>query len=116
GERETVADETARFDLEPFERAIDVAHRGAAAGFFAKDVPRFERGAKLDLHVALREIADAREAELKVRGEPVEVEGIAAIAQIVDHIFEVRLAEVRQHPAVMDVRAPADEAVVVRLT
>src|SRR5471030_1276258 len=73
-DRETVADESVRLDLQAFERAVHVTHRAAAAGFFAEDVPRFERGAKFDLQIALLQIADARKTKFKMRREPVELE------------------------------------------
>src|SRR5882724_1068961 len=63
---ETVADKSARFNLQSFERRINVTHRAAAAGFFAEDVPRFERGAKFNLQITLFQIADARETKFKV--------------------------------------------------
>src|SRR5439155_1386211 len=44
-----------------------------------------------------------------------ELEGIPGVAQPAEHIFEIGLAEVREHPAVVDVRAPPHQAVPVRL-
>ena len=113
GDGEAVADEAARFYLQAFERAIHVTHRAAAAGFFAEDVPRFERGAEFDLQIALLQIADAREAKLKMRREPVVFKRITGLAQIADDIAKIRFAKMRQHPAVVDVRAPAHEIVFV---
>src|SRR6185436_11135158 len=75
GDREAVADEAARLDLQPFERTVHVTHRAADRAFFAEDVPRFERGAQFDLQIALLQITDAREAKLEVWREPVELEG-----------------------------------------
>src|SRR5258706_522467 len=115
GEREAVAGEAAGFDLEPFERAIHVAHGAATDRFFAQDVPGLQRGAEFDYDVPLREVADARETELEVRSEPLELERIPGVAQITDYVLEIRLAEVREHPAIMDVGAPANEAVPVWL-
>ena len=86
GDGEAVADESARLDLEAFERAVHVTHGAAAARFFAEHVPRFERSAEFDLDIALFQIADAREAEFEVRREPVEFERIAGIAQIADDV------------------------------
>ena len=115
GQGEAIANESACFDLETFERAVHVTNGAARRAFLAKDMPRFQRGAEFHLNVALGKVADAREAELEVRREPVELERIPGIAQIVDDVLEIRLAEVRQHPAVVDVRAPADEVVRVGL-
>jgi hypothetical protein len=50
-----------------------------------------------------------------MRREPVELKRIARLAQVADDVLEIRLAKVREHPAVMDIRAPADEAVLVGL-
>src|SRR5580765_1995595 len=112
---EAVADESARLDLQAFERAVHVTYRAADRAFFAEDVPRFERGAEFDLQIASLQIADARETKLEVRREPIELERITGVVQIVDDIAEIRLAKVRQHPAVVDVRAPAHEVVGVGL-
>ncbi len=81
-EQEAVAGEAAGLDLQALERAVDVAHGAAGAGFLAQHVPRLERGAQLDVDVAHREIADAREAELEVRVEPRGVERLARHAQV----------------------------------
>ena len=86
GNGEAVAGEATRLDLQAFERAVHVTHRAAAAGFFAEDVPRFERGAELDLQIPLLQIADAREAKLKVRREPIKLERITGLAQVADDV------------------------------
>src|SRR5579862_1314941 len=78
-------------------------------------MPGFERGAQLELNIALFQIANARISEFKVRREPVEFKRITGLAQIPDHILEIRLAKMWQHPAVVDIRSPADQAVFVRL-
>ena len=106
-----ISDETARLHLQAFERAVHVTNRAARRAFLAEDVPGFESGAELDLHVALCEVANAWEAKLEVRREPVRLERKTSITQVMDDVLEIRLAEVRQHPAVVDVRAPAHEIV-----
>src|ERR1019366_5377652 len=78
-------------------------------------MPRFERGAEFDLQIALLQCADARKPKFKMRREPVELEQITGLAQVADDIAEIRFAKMRQHPAVMDVRAPAHEIIFVRL-
>src|SRR6185436_6371155 len=114
-QREAVAAEAARFDLEAFDGTIHITHRRAAAGLFAEDVPRLERGAEFDLYVALGEVADARETEFEVRREPVKLERIARIAQIANDVLEIGLAEMREHPAIVNVGAPAHQSVRVWL-
>src|ERR1035441_2424137 len=78
-------------------------------------MPRFERGAEFDLQIALLQVADAREAKFKMRREPVELERITGFLQIADDVAEIRFAKMRQHPAVVNVRAPAHEIIFVRL-
>src|SRR5271170_2101357 len=111
---ETITNEAARLDLQALKRAVHITHRATAAGLFAEDMPRLERSAEFDLNVALLQIADAREAKFKMWREPVELERITRLAQIADDIIEICFAEMRQHPAVMNVRAPADEVIFVR--
>ena len=72
-------DESARLDLQAFQRAVHVTHRAAAAGFFAEDVPGFERGAEFDLQIALLQIADARKTKFKMRREPFGLERITRL-------------------------------------
>ena len=79
-------DESARLDLQPLERTVHIAHRAAAARFLAEDVPRFERGAEFELDVALFQIADARKTKFKMRREPVGLERITGVAQIMDDV------------------------------
>jgi hypothetical protein len=67
------------------------------------------------MKIAQLQVADEREAKLEVGREPLEFERIARGAQVADDVLEVGRAEVRQQPAVMDVRAPADQAVFVGL-
>src|SRR5207244_2906329 len=95
--------------------AIHVADRPAATRLFAEYVPGLERGAEFDYDVTLSKVADARKAKLEMRRKPVELERIPRVAQIAEDVLEVRLAEMRQHPAVMEVGAPAHEAVPVWL-
>src|ERR1039457_6549635 len=51
----------------------------------------------------------------ETRREPGELKWITRFAQIIDDVAKIRLAKVRQHPAVVNIRAPAHETVVVRL-
>ena len=105
----------ARLDLKTFERAVHVTHRAAAGRFFAENVPWLERGAQFDLQIALLQIADEGKTKFKMRREPVKFERITGVAQIADDIAKIRFTKMRQHPAVMDVCAPAHEIVFVRL-
>src|SRR6202012_5959714 len=103
--------EALRLDLETFDRTVHVTHGAAATRFLAEDVPWFERRTKFELKIALRKVADDRETKFEVRREPVKLERIFRIAQIADDVLQIRFAEMRQHPAVMNIRAPAHEAV-----
>ncbi len=112
-------EEMARFghagdlDLQPFDRRIDVADRAARAGLFPEHVPRLERLAQLDVHAAPRDRPERREPELEVRCEPVGLHRIAAAAEIVEHVAEVVGHEVGQHEAVVELRAPARQRLIV---
>src|SRR6185503_7610778 len=77
----------------------------------AEDMPGFKPGAQFDMNIALREIADARETKFEVWREPVELEWVPGVAQVVNHILEIRLAKMRQHPAVVNVCSPSHEIV-----
>jgi len=115
GHRKPVAHQAARLHLQPLQRTIHVPHRGAAARLFTEHMPGLQRRAQLELDVPLLQIPDEREAEFEVRREPFAFERITRLAQIADDILEIGFAEMRQHPAIMDVRAPADQAGPVRL-
>ena len=103
-------DQAAHFHLQPLERAIDVAHRAAGAGLPRRARATARAPARSSTFTsALRDVADAREAELEVRREPLRLERIAAVAQIVDDVAEILPDEVRQHEAVVHLRAPAHQ-------
>ena len=82
--------------MQTLERRIDVAHGSAAARLFAQHVPRLDRLAELELHAALRHLAADRETKFKVRREPVLLERVTGIGQLVEHFGEVLGDEVRQ--------------------
>ncbi len=48
--------------LQPFERRVDVAHRTARRALFAHHVPRLQRLAQFERHVAVADLAVARES------------------------------------------------------
>ena len=77
-------------------------------------MPGLERLAQFEVHAAARDGAEEREAELEVRREPVGLQRVAAAPQVGQHIVEVLRDEVRQHEAVVQLRAPADERLIVR--
>jgi hypothetical protein len=61
------------------------------------------------------EVADLRKTKFKMGAEPTGLHRIAVLAQIVDHLAKIAPDKVRQHPAVVDVGAPADERLGVGL-
>ena len=63
--------------LDPLERGVDIARRAARPALLAEHVPRLECHAQLDRRAGGGEVAEQREAEVAVRREPGEVEGIA---------------------------------------
>ena len=86
-----------------------------AAGFFAQDVPGFDGLAEFDLDAAVFDGAVEGETELEMRSEPFAFRVDSRLCQIVKHVIEILLDEMRQHEAVVDFGAPADEAVLIGL-
>ena len=70
------------FHLQPLDRRIHIAGRAADGALLAEHVPGLDRLAKFDVDIGVRELADARKAELEVGREPLEIELIAARAQL----------------------------------
>ena len=100
-------DQPGDLDLQALDRAVDIAHRAAAARLLAQHVPRLQRVAQFQRDAALRHLADPREAELEVRREPGGLEAIAGLGQIGQHVGEILPDEVRQQEIVVQARAPA---------
>ena len=103
------ADQPVHFHLQPLDRRIDVADRGAPAGLLAEHVPRLERLAQLQVHAGRRHRARERESEFLVRREPVRPHVVAGGAKVVEHAGKVFRDEMRQHEAVVQLGAPAHE-------
>ena len=100
--------------LQPFDRGIHVAHRAAAARFFAQHVPRLERLTQFEVHAPARDGPEQRKPEFEVRREPLGLERVPAAPQVGDDIVEILRDEMRQHEAVVQLRAPADERLIER--
>jgi hypothetical protein len=77
-------------------------------------VPRLERLPQFHVHVASRDRAEWREAELQVRSEPFGPDWPARSSQIVQNVAEVLRDEVRQHEPIVKLGAPARERPIVR--
>ena len=80
-----------------------------ACRLLAQDVPRLDRLPQFQMNAALLDAAHAREAELEVRREPRFLQGKPGLAHFVKHVLEVLLDEVRQHEAIVQLRAPAHQ-------
>ena len=99
----------ADLDLQAFDGGIDVAGRGRRDGLFAQHVPGLDGLAKLELDAVVGRLAQQGEAEFEVRHEPLRLEGHAPLAQFAENFKEILHDEVRQHEAVVQRRAPADQ-------
>ena len=73
-------------------------------------MPGLEGAPQRQADAPARYLAHHREAELKVRGEPVPVEGKARLLQLKDDIVKVHLDKGGQEKAVMQTGAPARQA------
>ena len=100
--------------LQPLDRGIHVANGAAGSRFFAHHVPRLERLTHLEVHAAARHRAAQREAKLQMRREPLGLQPIPAAPQVGQDIVEVLRDEMRQHEAIVQFCAPADECLIVR--
>ncbi len=69
-----------------------------------------EGAAQFDLDAAHGKLADLREAELQVRREPLGLEGQAVGLHVFHDVVEVLLHEVGQQEAIMQLGAPAHQA------
>ena len=107
--------QAADFDFQPLQRRVDVADRAAAAGLFAQHMPRLDRVPQFQVHRLARHAADLRKAKLEVRHEPVQLEGVAGLPQIVDDFGEILPHEMRQHEPVVQNRPPAGQRVFIGL-
>src|SRR5579859_3695326 len=106
-----VRGQSSRFDLEALDRAVDVTNCAAGSRLLPQHVPGFERGAQLDVNIPLTEVAEPRKPKFKMRGEPFGFEREAGGLQIAKHLAEVGFTEVRQHPTIVQVTAPAHQRV-----
>ena len=78
-------------------------------------MPGLERGAQAELHAAIGNRTETRKAEFKEGLVPGGLKRIAARGQLIDDFTEIIPHEPRQHEAVMQLRAPVDEFVLVGL-
>ena len=94
-------------DLQALDRGIDIAHRAAAAGSSPSTCHGSSAWRSSSSTPRWAIVADAREAELEMRREPLGLEAVARHAEIGEHVAEVLPDEVRQHEIVVQPRAPA---------
>ena len=120
GNRAAVAgDEMPRFghaghlDLQPLDRRVHISHGAAGARFLAEHVPRFERLPQFDMDAAPRDRTVHREPELQVRREPLRLHRIPAPPEIGEDVAEIVGHEVRQHEAIVELRVPANQRLIV---
>src|SRR5260370_18833970 len=102
-------------DLDPLQGRVHETDRAAWAPLFAQYVPWLQRLAQFKVYVPDFEVAQLRIAKLKVPRAPFAFYRVAAGLQILDDLLQVAPNKMRQHPAVVNVCAPADQAVAVGL-
>ncbi len=101
------------FDLQSFDRRIHISHRATGTRLLSEHVPRFERLPQFDVDALRRDRSVERETELQVRREPLWLQREAVPAEIAEDILEVLGHEVRQHEAVVQLRVPANQRLIV---
>ena len=115
GQGKAFSDEPLRLDLNTLKRAVHIADSPAAARLFTQHMPGFQCGTDFHPHITLGKVSDAGETELKLRREPFHLKGIPSLAQVADDLAEIRLAEMRKHPPVVEVGSPAHQLLGVGL-
>ncbi len=111
----TLARHPGHLDLQSLDRRVDIARGAGAAHFFAQHVPRLDRLPQLDRDAVVVDGAEAGKAELDERREPFLRERVAETGEIGDDVVHVGRDEMRQQPAVVQRRSPADEPARIRL-
>src|SRR5580700_1455766 len=110
----TVFVETRDFDLQPLDRGIDEAHRGAGIALLAQHVPGLDRLAQLELDAAVMYGAAQRKTKLPLRLEPDRIEGVAGGFEIVQDVAKILPDEMLEHEAVVQRGAPTHRLAVER--
>ena len=93
--------------LDALQRRVHIAHGAARRAFFAHHMPGLQRVAQGQLHAHRFHRADHGEAELELRRKPGGVKCITCSVHLGHHVVHVLLDEGGQHPAVVQLGAPA---------
>src|SRR5260370_1046019 len=80
------AGEAGRLDLQPFDRAVDIAHRTGAGRFLTQYVPGLQRLPQLDQHPAVAGRPVAREAKFDMGRKPALGDPVSRILQITGYV------------------------------
>src|SRR5437868_12213892 len=105
----TARNEAIRLDLHAFDRRVHETCGAASRALFRQHVPRLERLTHFHPDTAVLDPAAERKAEFARRSEPLGIEGVSGIVEIGEDFGEILPTEMRQHEAVMQRRAPADQ-------
>src|ERR1700748_364065 len=108
-------DKAFSFDLQPFDRGIDIAHGAACAALLAQHVPGLQRLPQLQRDAAVMDAAEGWKAEFELREIPFRREIVARAPKFLQHIEKIFPEEMRQHEAVVQHGAPAHELALLRL-
>src|SRR5580692_9286176 len=94
-------------DLQPLDRGIDEAHRGAGIALLAQHVPGLDRLAQFEADAAVADGTAHRKPELPLRLEPGRIEDVTGGFEIVQDFEEILPDEMLEHETVVQRRAPA---------
>src|SRR5262249_14788240 len=72
-----------------FDRRVDIPSRPAGAGFFAEDVPRFERLPQLEMNAPARDGPIQRKTELQMGCKPLGLDRVAGLTEIREHVVKI---------------------------
>ena len=101
--------------LQPFDRGIHVPDRASGARLFAQHVPRLERLAQFEVDAAARDRRRTAETgtpdAARTTRAPADTRCAAGRSRTSSKVLR---DEMRQHEAVVQLRAPADERLLVR--
>src|ERR1043166_959390 len=104
-----------KFDLQPFQRRIDIARRAPGGTLLTQYMPWFQRLANLQADSALRHRAVMWKAELEVWQEPIRSQRITMVLQILNHIAKILFHKMRQHESVVQFGTPTDQRALIRM-
>src|SRR5439155_23045626 len=112
----TAFDEAGRLDLQAFDGRVNIAHGAAGGSLFAEHMPGLQRLPQFERDAAMMDAAEHRKAKLELGGVPFVRKLVAGLPEFIEHAEKILPEEMRQHEAIVQRRAPADELALLWLT